>query len=130
MFRLISSRRIAVTVAGAALLSLTAACGAGANSSICSEAPWTKLTQEYTTAVTGAGGDLNKYNEANQKFASDLKKLAGEAEGDLATALNNFATAIGNVKIDANDPTSATAAVQELGTKTQELQSELVKACS
>ncbi|MBG0832545.1 hypothetical protein HS041_33115 [Planomonospora sp. ID67723] len=130
MFRVLSPRRIAVAVAGTALVSLTAACSGGANSALCSEAPWTKITQEYSTAAAASAGDLNKFNEANQKFAADLKNLAGQAEGELATALNNFATSIGNLKIDASDPASATAAVQDLGKKTQELQTQLVAACS
>jgi hypothetical protein len=130
MFSLLSSRRIAAAAAGAALISMTAACGGGANSAFCTDAPWTKLSTEYSSAVAAAGGDLSKYNDATQKFSAGLKDLAGQAEGELATALNEFATAVGNVKFDANDPTAAATAATELGQKTQALQAKLVEACA
>jgi hypothetical protein len=128
MFRVFSSRRIAVAVAGAALVSMTSACGAGANTALCNDAQ--KLFTDYSSSAAAIAGDLNKFNEANQKFSADLKALAGKADGDLASALNDFSATWGALKIDPNDPASAATAVQDLGTKAQQATTKLASACS
>lgn len=128
MFPLLSSRRIAATVAGAALLSLTAACGGSGDAAVCTDAQ--KLFADYTASAPRISGDLGKFNEATQKFSADLKTLAGKADGELAGALNDLSTTFGGFKIDPNDPAAASAAVQELSKKTIEAGTRLGNACS
>ncbi len=132
MFRALSSRRLAVAAAaGIALISMTAACGASsANSAVCTEAAWSKPFADFTTAATSSAGDLNKYNDATAKLAADLKALAGTAEGEVATALNDLATSFESVKIDPNDPAAAATAAGSLATKAQEASTKLAAACS
>ncbi|MER5644533.1 hypothetical protein [Streptosporangium sp. NPDC002524] len=131
MFRALSSRRLAVTAAGIALISMTAACGASsANSAVCTDGAWSKPFTDFTTAVAGSTGDLAKYNDATAKLAADLKALAGTADGDVATALTDLATTFESVKIDPNDPTAAATALGSLTTKAQEASTKLAEACS
>lgn len=130
MFRALSSRRLAVTAAGVALISTTAACGATANSAVCTEAAWSKPFADFTTAATASAGDLNKYNDATAKLAADLKALAGTADGEVSTALTDLAATFESVKIDPNDPTTAATALGSLTTKAQEASTKLAEACS
>ncbi|WP_433364613.1 hypothetical protein [Streptosporangium sp. CA-115845] len=131
MFRALSFRRIAVAAAGAALISMTAACGGSStNDAICTEAAWSKSFADYTTAATASAGDLGKFNEAIAKLAADLKALADTADGDLATALTDLSTSFGSFKIDPSDPTAAAAAASTFGSKIQEATTKLAAACS
>ncbi|MEU1730754.1 hypothetical protein [Streptosporangium sp. NPDC020145] len=130
MFSVLSSRRIAATVAGAALLSFTAACGGSGNAEFCAQAPWTKAFTDYTTSITGAGTDLSKFNDASQKLSADLKELAGKTDGDLASALNDLATSWGDFKLDDKDPAAAGAAAQNMTKQLQEATVKLGKACT
>lgn len=130
MFHALFSRRLAVAVAGAALLSMTAACGASAGDAACTEAAWTKIFSDYTAATTSSAGDFGKFNDATDKLAADLKTLADTTEGDLSTALTDLSTTFGSVKIDENDPAAAATAVSELGTKVQKATAALSAACS
>jgi len=130
MFRLLSSRRIAVAAAGAALLSMTVACGASAGNPVCADAAWTKVFSDYTAATTASAGDLDKFNDATAKLAADLKALAATADGEVAAALTDLSTAFGAAKIDANDPAAGAAATGELGAKVQEATTKLAAACS
>ncbi|MFB9892456.1 hypothetical protein [Planobispora takensis] len=128
MFSVLSPRRIAAVAAGAVLLSLTAACGAGSNTALCNEAQ--KLFTDYSSNAATISGDLAKFNEANQKFSADLKALAAKADGELASALNDFSATWGALKIDPNNPAGAASAVQDLGTKAQQATTKLASACS
>ncbi|WP_371783819.1 hypothetical protein [Streptosporangium subroseum] len=130
MFSALSSRRVSLAFAGIALVSMTAACGGSTNSAICTDAAWTKAFTEYTTAATASAGDLGKFNDATAKLSADLKALAGTADGDVATALNDFATSFGEIKIDPNDPAAAGTALSGVGTKISEATTKLVTACS
>ncbi|MDP9865870.1 MULTISPECIES: hypothetical protein [Streptosporangium] len=122
------SRRIAATLAGAALISLTAACGGSGNAALCTEA--TKLMTDYSSSVASFGTDLGKYNEANQKLADSLKALAGKADGELASALNDFSATWASFKIDEKDPAASAAALQDIGKKTQEAAAKFGSACA
>lgn len=128
MLSVLSSRRIAVTVAGAALISMTAACGGSANAALCTEA--TKLMTDYTTSMASVGTDFGKYNEVNQKLSADFKALAGKADGELATALDGFATTWAAFKIDEKDPAASAAAIQEISKKSQEATLKFGSACA
>ncbi|MEU7983482.1 hypothetical protein AB0B56_01295 [Streptosporangium canum] len=128
MLSALSSRRIAVTVAGAALISMTAACGGSANAEACASA--TKLMTDYSTSVASVGADFGKYNEVNQKLSDDFKALAGKADGELASALNGFATTWAAFKIDEKDPGASAAAIQEIGKKSQEAALKFGSACA
>ncbi|MEU4535252.1 hypothetical protein AB0G15_10330 [Streptosporangium sp. NPDC023825] len=131
MFRALSSRRLAVAAAGIALISMTAACGASsANSAVCTEAAWSKPLGDFTTAVTASAGDLTKYNDATAKLTADLKTLAGTADGEVASALNDLAASFESFKIDPNDPAAATTALGSMTTKAQEATTKLAEACS
>ncbi|MFI6506981.1 hypothetical protein ACIBCT_05195 [Streptosporangium sp. NPDC050855] len=130
MFRALSSRRIAVAVAGAALFTMTAACGSAANDEVCTGTALTKSFNDFTTAATGSAGDPAKFNAATAKLGTDLKAQAANADGDVAAALNDMATSFEAVKIDANDPAAAAAAMGPLTSKMQEASSKLAAACS
>ncbi|MEV7008078.1 hypothetical protein [Streptosporangium sp. NPDC051022] len=130
MFSVLSSRRIAATVAGVALLSLTAACGGSGNASFCADAPWTKAFSDYSTSMASAGVDLNKFNDASQKLSTDLKDLAGKTDGDLAAALNDLSATFGKFKIDPKDPAGAATAAQDMAKQAQEATTKLAKACT
>ena len=92
MFSALSSRRISLAFAGIALVSMTAACGGSTNSAICTEASWSKAFTDYAAAAGAGAGDLDKVNDATAKLGADLKTLAGTADGEVATALNDLAT--------------------------------------
>ncbi|MFI6796531.1 hypothetical protein [Streptosporangium canum] len=128
MLSVLSSRRIAVTVAGAALISMTAACGGSANAETCASA--TKLMTDYSSATAANLTDLEKYKAANQKLSEDLKALAGTADGDLATALNDLSTSMGSLKIDEKDPAAFAAAVPEFTKKLTEAGAKLQTTCA
>ncbi|MEU4829527.1 hypothetical protein [Streptosporangium sp. NPDC023615] len=130
MFRALSSRRIAVAVAGAALVSLTAACGSSANDEVCNGAAWSKPFTDFNTTLTGAAGDTAKINAATTKLGTDLKALAAGADGDVATALNDMAASFAAVKIDEKDPAATAAATGPLVSKIQEASTKLNAACS
>ncbi|MBB4920102.1 hypothetical protein ACFY19_34875 [Streptosporangium saharense] len=130
MFSVLSSRRIAATVAGAALLSFTAACGGSGNAEFCAQAPWTKAFTDYSTTTASAGTDLNKFNDASQKLSADLKELAGKTDGDLASALNDFSATWANFKLDPKDPAGAATTAQEMTKQLQEATTKLAKACT
>ncbi|GGL30648.1 hypothetical protein [Planomonospora parontospora] len=128
MFSLLSSRRIAVAAAGAALLSMTAACGGAANAEVCTEAQ--SLLSSSTTTLTSAGADPAKFNAATKKVADDFKALAAKTDGDLATAINGYASIWENIKVDAGNPAGLATALQDAGAKSQAFGNELTKACS
>ncbi|WP_449060937.1 hypothetical protein [Planomonospora algeriensis] len=128
MFSLLSSRRIAVTLAGAALVSMTAACGGAANAEVCSEA--TSLLNSSTTTLTSAGADPAKFNAATKKVADDFKALAAKTDGDLATAINGYASIWDSIKVDAGNPAGLATALQDVSAKSQAFGNELIKACS
>ncbi|MEV4186757.1 hypothetical protein AB0J28_35570 [Streptosporangium canum] len=128
MLSVLSSRRIAATVAGAALISMTAACGGSANAEACASA--TKLMTDYSSATAANLADLEKYKAANQKLSDDLKALAGTTDGDLATALNDLSTSMGSLKIDEKDPAAFAAAVPEFTKKLTEAGTKLQTTCA
>ncbi|MBG0815638.1 hypothetical protein [Planomonospora sp. ID82291] len=128
MFSLLSSRRIAAAVAGAALLSMTAACGGAANAEACTEAK--NILTDVTTSMSTVGTDPAKFNAATQKTADDLKALAGKTDGDLSTALTGFADVWASIKIDTANPAGLATSIQELSSKSQTFATELNKACS
>ncbi|GGK53027.1 hypothetical protein HS048_30735 [Planomonospora sp. ID91781] len=128
MFSLLSSRRIAVTLAGAALISMTAACGGAANAEACTEAQ--SILTNATTSMSTAGTDPAKFNEATQKVADDFKALAAKTDGDLATAITGFADVWANIKIDTANPAGLATSIQDLTSKSQAFSTELAKACS
>ncbi|GAA3007842.1 hypothetical protein [Streptosporangium longisporum] len=130
MFRALSSRRIAVAVAGAALISMTAACGGSANDEVCKNAAWSKSFTDFNTSVAGAAGDAGKINAATAKLGGDLKALAAKADGDVATALTDLGASFEAVKIDANDPAAAASAMEPLVSKIQEAGTKFAAACS
>ncbi|MEU9830911.1 hypothetical protein AB0D67_05145 [Streptosporangium sp. NPDC048047] len=128
MFSLLPSRRIAATVAGAVLLSLSAACGAGADAAMCADA--LKLMNDYKTDVAGVGVDMEKLNAVNEKFASDMKAMAAKADGDLASGLNDLAASFGSLKVDPNNPGAAAGAMQGLSGKIVSAGTKMNAACS
>ncbi|MER5320394.1 hypothetical protein [Streptosporangium roseum] len=128
MLSVLSSRRIAVTVAGAALISMTAACGGSANAEACASA--TKLITDYSSSAAANATDLEKYQAANQKFSEDLKALAGTTDGDLAAALNDLSTSMGGLKIDEKDPAAFAAALPEFTKKLTEAGTKLQTTCA
>ncbi|MFJ2031655.1 hypothetical protein [Streptosporangium sp. NPDC087985] len=122
------SRRIAVAVAGVALLSTTAACGGSSSTALCAEA--SQLMRGYASSMVANISAPEKFNEENQKFAKDLKALAAKADGDLASALNGLASTFETFDLDANDPAAAAAAATDLGEKITDATTKFGTACS
>ncbi|GAA4234944.1 hypothetical protein FHR32_000981 [Streptosporangium album] len=128
MLTALTSRRIAVAAAGVALLSMTAACGGSGNAALCTEAQ--QLITSYTSSMASNVGDLEKFNQSNQKLGDDLKALAAKSDGDAASAMNDVAASMSGLKIDAKDPAAAAAALPEFSKKLTEAGVKLQTACS
>ena len=100
----------------------------GASAAECAEA--TKVLNDGTTQITAAAaGDLKGLDKSLTEMSEKFKKLAGNAEGEVAVALNELATGLGDVKIDASDPAGAVTALTGLTTTLSESGTKLANAC-
>ncbi|SDQ32165.1 hypothetical protein [Thermostaphylospora chromogena] len=125
MFNVLSRRLLAVAAASVAFMGLTTACSAVDTAATCSEA--TKILQDYTSQVTSNIGDLDAVNKANKEMSDKFKALASQADGELATVLNDVATSFDtSLDADSADPNAAL----EFGKNAQEALTKLGKACS
>jgi len=164
--------RLLSAVAAATLLSLTAACGAGASdgesrasavqenatggggesrsasgsgaesgagsdarpqggadrSEICRKAQ--QALQRFTDKAASAIGDHAAYNKATEELSTELRDLAGKADGELRSTLTSMARAWGDFTIDTSDLTQSanklTEATRQIGEQTR----NLVTACT
>jgi signal transduction protein with GAF and PtsI domain len=121
-------RNTLAAVATSALLSLTAACGAGSTAAICTDA--TKALTDYSSSVAASASNLENLNKANEELAAKFTELAGKADGDLKSSLTKIADAWAGFKIDASDPAAAMSKVSEFSKKATDAAQELQKACS
>ncbi|GAB2444934.1 hypothetical protein [Streptosporangium sandarakinum] len=128
MVSVLTSRRVAATVAGAVLLSLSAACGGSGDAAMCADAQ--KVMTGFQTDFAGAGLDTEKMNAVNEKYAANFKAMAAKADGDLASALNDLSAAFGALKLDTGDSKASVTAVQSFTTKISEAGVKLTTACS
>ncbi|WP_062438738.1 hypothetical protein [Herbidospora daliensis] len=113
-----------ILVAGATSLLLgTAACSGGNTTEVCNEAM--KAFTDYSTKVGQAAGNLDGINTETQALATQLKGLAGKADGDLKSSLTKMADTWATLKIDPANP----SAITEFATKTSEATQELAVAC-
>jgi hypothetical protein len=114
--------------ASAAVLVLTAACGAGDKVAVCSDA--TKAFSDYTSQITASAAKPEGVNKAFSDLSAKLKELSAKADGDLATSLTKMADTFDGIKIDVSDPTAAASKLTELSTKATSAAQELAAACS
>ncbi|MEU6740794.1 hypothetical protein [Streptosporangium sandarakinum] len=128
MVSVLTSRRVAATVAGAVLLSLSAACGGSADAAMCADAK--KVMTGFQTDFAGAGLDMKKMTAVAEKYAANSKAMAAKADGDLASALNDLSASFGALKLDADNPEASAAATQEFSKKVMEAGVKLTTACS
>ncbi|MEO3873949.1 hypothetical protein ABGB18_34490 [Nonomuraea sp. B12E4] len=114
-------RRLAVAAATLTLAVLTTSCGAVGQAVDCANVSQeiTKITTEFSSA----GSDPAAIEKASQDAAGKLKTLAGQYDGDLASAVNDMATVFESVNFD--DPTATTDAMSKL----PEIQAKAVAAC-
>lgn len=124
-----NSRGIAVTIAALALAGLTSACGSS-SAAACADAnaEVAKLASDYSANATKNMTDLKAFEAANKKMAEDIKAVAAKHDGDLASAINDLAAIYDG--IDASDPAKSAAALTNMGTKVQEIQAKMAKACA
>ncbi|GLW12376.1 hypothetical protein Misp01_75040 [Microtetraspora sp. NBRC 13810] len=154
MFSVLSRRTFGVTLASAALIVMTAACGgtetgatggtaatsatsgtsdAGGAAAVggaaaCQEA--TKIITDWSSQVTASAGDPDSYNKSIDDLTGKLNDLAGKAEGDVGSALTELSTTFGGLKIDASDPAALAAKLGELATASQSATTKLGNACA
>ncbi|MEV4460305.1 hypothetical protein ACWEQG_26020 [Microbispora sp. NPDC004025] len=119
-------RNSLAVVAVSALLGLTAACGSG-KATVCKEA--VEALTGYSSKVASAAADVDGFNTATGKLATQFKDLSGKADGDLKVALAGMADSWGSFKLDLSDPNAATKLV-EFGQKAQQASQQLASACS
>ncbi|SDI63823.1 hypothetical protein [Nonomuraea jiangxiensis] len=112
MFRVLLSRGCAA--AALVLVSSLSACGSGGNADTCAQI--VKLYQDYTTQAQSAAGEAASMNKLNADLGAKVKDLAGQSEGDLATALNGMAETFTNAQIDPDDQDAALAKLAEVRT--------------
>ncbi|MCA2223261.1 hypothetical protein [Nonomuraea aurantiaca] len=120
-------RRIAIAIATLSLAGLTTACGAIGNAVDCNQVGTdvTKITQEFTTSMSGAATDPKAIEKASQETAGKLKTLASKYDGDLAGALNDLASVFESIKIDMKNPASATEGLSKIPT----IEAKIKSAC-
>ncbi|MFI6323470.1 hypothetical protein ACIBG8_38495 [Nonomuraea sp. NPDC050556] len=119
----INSRRIATTLAAVSLAGLLSACGVGQKvDCVTMSNEVTKISQEFTTALSGAATDPKAIETASADAGAKLKALAGKYDGDLASAINDLANLFDGMKDPANAATSAG--------KIPDIQAKITKACS
>ncbi|SDH38861.1 hypothetical protein SAMN05421505_11513 [Sinosporangium album] len=155
MFRVSYRRSASALAAATAFVFLTAACGGGEtdtaakpaesssapadskpaeqpaggdNAKICADA--TQIGLDMTGKMTELMADPAAGRKAYDEAAARFKDLAGQASGDLATALNDMSALYASLKFDESDPTKAIAAVTEAAKKVQDTSTALAKACT
>ncbi|MFI6296426.1 hypothetical protein ACIBEJ_32875 [Nonomuraea sp. NPDC050790] len=113
-----------MTIATLALAGLTAACGGMGQAVDCAtmSTELNKISQEFSTAMTGAGGDLSKLEAAGTDAAGKIKTLAGKYDGELASGLNDMAALFEGMK----DPAAAAGSMSKI----QSAQTKIMNACS
>ncbi|WP_157251201.1 hypothetical protein [Nonomuraea typhae] len=119
-----SRRRITITIAALALAGFATACGAVDKAVNCNAAAQevTKISNEFTQAMTSAATDPGALSKAADEAAGKVKTLAGKHDGELAAALNDLASGFEGMK----DPSSAMAGANKI----QGFITKIQSACS
>jgi hypothetical protein len=135
--------RLLMAAAAAALLSLTAACGAGGTSdsgtgtasgggldkaAICDKAR--QALQDFSQNAGASAGDFSAYNKAVEQLSTELDNLAGQADGDLKSALSEMSTTFGSFTIDAGNPVESAQKVLDAAKQATEQGKKLGEACA
>ncbi|MEU4573302.1 hypothetical protein ACBI99_00530 [Nonomuraea sp. ATR24] len=121
-------RRIAIAIATLTLAGLTTACGAIGTAVDCNKvaSEVTTIMNGFSTSVAGAATDPSAMEKAGQEAAGKIKTLAADYDGELRSALDEMASGMESIKIDAANPTAAMDAV----TKLQSSATKIQGACS
>ncbi|TDC95003.1 hypothetical protein E1292_39515 [Nonomuraea deserti] len=119
-------RRLAVAATTLTLAVVTTACGALGNAVDCNSAAGeaSKITSEWSTAVTKNAADTDAIGTASQTAADKTKELAGKYDGQVAAALNDLAAGFDSLK--GGDLSS----ISEFSSKASGFQSKIMEACS
>ncbi|MFC6080590.1 hypothetical protein [Sphaerisporangium aureirubrum] len=124
----INLSRYALAVSAAAILvSLTTACGGGAQP-VCQDA--VKAFNDYSTQAAAGAGNLEAFNKANADLAAKLKDLSDKADGDLKATLADLSATWGGIKVDPSNPAAAATELSKLGTQATDATQKLAKNCS
>lgn len=121
------SRSALVVSAAAVLISLTAACGGGAQPA-CQDA--IKAFEDYSTQAAAGAGNLDAFNKANADLAAKLKSLSDASEGDLKATLAELSVTWGGIKIDPANPAAAANELGKLSSQASEATQKLASSCS
>lgn len=118
-------RRLAVAAATLTLAVLTTACGAIGQAVDCNTAAndATKIATEWSTAITKDIGDADAVKTASKTASDKTKELAGKYDGEVASALNDLASAYESIDGDASG-------VAEFSGKVNGFTSKITAACS
>ncbi|MEV0200491.1 hypothetical protein [Nonomuraea sp. NPDC050691] len=110
------SRRIAVAIATLTLAGLTTACGALGNAVDCNQVgnEVTKIMNDFSGSMAKVAADPKAFETAGDEAAAKVKTLAGNYDGELAAALNDLATGLDGLKIDAANPSATMESVQKM----------------
>ncbi|WP_336206271.1 hypothetical protein [Nonomuraea sp. LPB2021202275-12-8] len=109
-------RRLAIASATLSFALLTTACGAIGTAVDCNT-----VSQEVTTIMTDfnksmatAAADPKALETAGAEASAKVKTLAADYDGELGSALNDLASGLEGMKIDAQNPTATMDSVQKL----------------
>ncbi|NUR89575.1 MAG: hypothetical protein HOY71_36300 [Nonomuraea sp.] len=119
-------RRTAIAVATLAIAAIsTTACGIG-NKVDCAQVSGEaqKIGQEFMSSMGSAATDPKAIEKAGQDASDKLKTLASKYDGELASALNDFADIYASLKVD------DAAALQGVSAKVTAASTKLQNACS
>jgi hypothetical protein len=121
-------RRIAIAIATLTLAGLTTACGALGTAVDCNKvaSEVTAIMNDFNTSAAGAATDPKSLETAGTEAAGKVKTLAADYDGELGSALNDLASGLEGIKIDAQDPTASMESV----TKLQGFITKIQSACS
>ncbi|NUW42485.1 hypothetical protein [Nonomuraea rhodomycinica] len=110
------SRRIAVAITALTLAGFTTACGAVGNAVDCNQVSGevTKIMNDFSGSMAKVASDPKALETAGDEAAGKIKTLAGNYDGELASALNDLASGLDGLKIDADNPSATMESVQKM----------------
>ncbi|MER7502760.1 hypothetical protein AB0L05_06430 [Nonomuraea pusilla] len=121
-------RRLAIAFAALTLAGLTTACGAVGNAVDCNKVGQevTAIMTDFNKSLANVATDPKALETAGSEAAEKVKKLAGDYDGELASALNDLASGLEGMKIDAKNPTATMDSVQKM----QGFTTKITSACA
>ncbi|WP_113703966.1 hypothetical protein [Nonomuraea lactucae] len=117
-----------MTIATLSLAGLTTACGALGNAVDCNKVATevSKIMTEFNGSVTKAATDPKALESAGDEAAAKVKSLAADYDGELAAALNDLASGLDGIKVDASNPSATMDSMQKM----QGFVTKIQSACS